>query len=360
MRKKLLSLALALVMCLGLAAPAMAAYEVKSDKCTYELSNDPVGTTEIECRVLNFETWMYEENPQKFTVYIVPDGTTVTSKTVPGGRIIYELYDLQYSEWGGGHWTNNGEALTVNPMDADGGSYVIYRAYSEDLSDVGDMPSQCDNGNCVMAASAATAAGITAGTAPAPAPAPTPEPTPEPTPTPAPSTGFTDVAASAYYAAPVTWAVEKGITNGTDSAAKKFSPGQKCTNAQILTFLWRAYGQPEPTIGNPFTNTIPEAYTKAAVWAYEKGMVSGTVFDVDTPCTRAMAVTYMWQASGSPAPSFITSFTDVPDDAPYAMAVAWALEMDITTGTNPERTLFSPADICSRGQIVTFLHRNLA
>lgn len=115
------------------------------------------------------------------------------------------------------------------------------------------------------------------------------------------STGFTDVSASAYYAESVAWAIQKGITEGTGN--NQFSPNQNCTNAQILTFLWRAYGRPEPTISNPFTNNITEAYRKAAIWAYEKGMVSGRIFDADKPCTRAMAMTYMWQAAGSPATS---------------------------------------------------------
>lgn len=173
-----------------------------------------------------------------------------------------------------------------------------------------------------------------------------------------PSTSFTDVAADAYYAAPVAWAIEKSITNGTTPT--RFSPGENCTNAQILTFIWRAYGRPEPTVGNPFTNSIPEDYAKAAIWAFEKGMVSGTTFDVDKPCTRAMVAMYLWQAAGSPAPSAAASFTDVPTDASYALAVAWAVEKEITKGTNPEGTMYSPDEICDRGQIVTFLYRNLA
>ncbi len=173
---------------------------------------------------------------------------------------------------------------------------------------------------------------------------------------PAASTGFTDVAADAYYADSVKWAVEKNITSGTSTTT--FSPSNTCTNAQILTFLWRAYGQPEPSVSNPFSNSIPEAYAKAAVWAYEKGMVSGTAFDVNQPCTRAMAAAYLWQAAGSPAPSAAASFTDVSASASYAQAVAWALEKGITTGTSANT--FSPDDICNRGQIVTFLYRNLA
>ena len=164
---------------------------------------------------------------------------------------------------------------------------------------------------------------------------------------------FTDVAADAYYAAPVAWAVEKEITTGT--SATTFSPKQDCTNAQILTFLWRACGKPEPGIDNPFTNTFSDAYLQAAIWAYEQGMVSGETFGASQPCTRAMAVTYIWQACGSPAPEAAANFTDVPADAAYAQAVAWAVEQGVTTGTSD--TTFSPDGICNRGQIVTFLQR---
>lgn len=167
---------------------------------------------------------------------------------------------------------------------------------------------------------------------------------------------FTDVPADAYCAVPVAWAVANKITSGT--GGNKFSPAQDCTNAQILTFIWRAYGKPEPTIDNPFANSIPDGYKKAAVWAYEKGMVSGITFDADKPCSRAMAMTYLWQAAGSPAAP-AASFTDVSADAACAPAVAWAVEQKITTGTG-NGTTFSPDDICNRGQIMTFLHRNLA
>lgn len=166
---------------------------------------------------------------------------------------------------------------------------------------------------------------------------------------------FADVPVGEWYTDAVAWAIEKEITTGTGN--NKFSPDQDCTNAQILTFIWRAYGKPEPTIDNPFTNSIPDGYKKAAVWAHEKGMVSGTTFDTDKPCTRAMAMTYLWQAAGSPtAPA--ASFTDIPAGAAYAQAVAWAVEQKITTGMG-NGTTFSPDDVCNRGQIVTFLYRNL-
>lgn len=167
---------------------------------------------------------------------------------------------------------------------------------------------------------------------------------------------FTDVADSAYYAASVAWAVEKGITAGTTETT--FSPNNTCTTAQILTFLWRAKGQPEPTIANPFSDVAESAYYyKAALWAYENGMVSGTTFGGGTPCTRSATVTYLWKLAGSPdaAPS---TFTDVASGAEYAPAVAWAVEKGVTGGTTA--TTFSPDNTCTRGQIVTFLHRDMA
>ena len=168
--------------------------------------------------------------------------------------------------------------------------------------------------------------------------------------------GFGDVKGSDYFANPVLWAVEKGITAGT--SATTFSPNQNCTVAQILTFLWRANGSPKPTGNNPFSDVKSgDYYADAATWAYEKGMVSGGIFGGNTPCTRSMAVTYMWKAAGSPSAKE-AGFTDVLVGAEYAQAVAWAVEQGVTAGTSA--TTFSPDSVCTRGQIVTFLYRGLA
>ena len=168
--------------------------------------------------------------------------------------------------------------------------------------------------------------------------------------------GFTDVPAASPYAGAVVWAAEKGITSG--KSAGVFAPGESCTNGQILTFLWRASGSPEPSAENPFLNEIPDGFRKAAVWAYEKGVVSGQTFDASVPCTRAMTVNYLWKAAGSPVVSGGASFTDVPAGAPYAPAVAWAVAQGITSGTGVGQ--FSPNATCTRGQIVTFLYRAYA
>ncbi len=166
---------------------------------------------------------------------------------------------------------------------------------------------------------------------------------------------FTDVAAEAYYADPVTWAVEKGITSGTSSTT--FSPNDTCTRAQIMTFLWRAAGSPEPKGTATVTDVKASDYFyKAVLWAAENKMFSGTAFAPGEPCTRAMAVEFMWKQAGSPSASS-SAFTDVPSDASYASAVSWALDKGVTAGTS--KTTFSPDTACSRGQIVTFLYRGM-
>ena len=167
---------------------------------------------------------------------------------------------------------------------------------------------------------------------------------------------FGDVATSAYFYRPVEWAVSQAITTGT--TATTFSPNNTCTRAQILTFLWRAVGAPKATVANPFTDVPANAYYyHAAIWAYQKGMVTGTKFDANAPCTRADTVIYLWKNAGSPATAVSSTFTDVPQNAAYAQAVAWAVNKGVTTGTSA--TTFTPAATCTRGQIATFLYRAL-
>ena len=167
---------------------------------------------------------------------------------------------------------------------------------------------------------------------------------------------FTDVAENAYYAQPVAWAVEQGITAGkTDTT---FAPNETCTTAHILTFLWRAMGSPEPTIENPFTDvTESNYYYKAALWAHEKELVSGNVFTASAPCTRGQTMLFLYLLAGSPAAE-PTTFTDVAADSVYNRAISWAVTEGITTGKTADT--FDPDGICTRGNIVTFLYRALA
>lgn len=169
--------------------------------------------------------------------------------------------------------------------------------------------------------------------------------------------GFSDVTQNDYFAEAVLWAVQKQITVGTSGTT--FSPARTCNRAQILTFLWRASGEPASAIESPFTDIKESDYFySAAIWGAENGMVTDSTFAPDTPCTRASTVEYMWKAAGSPQADYDGRFTDVPADAAYAEAVAWALENGVTTGTGD--TTFSPANTCTRGQIATFLYRAFA
>lgn len=176
-----------------------------------------------------------------------------------------------------------------------------------------------------------------------------------------PQTGvFVDVAEGSYYEEAIDWAVEKGITNGVSS--NMFAPNDPCTRAQIVTFLWRAAGSPAPKSMSSFTDVPADAfYAKAVAWAVENSITSGTgesKFSPNSTCTRAQAVTFLYRASGSPAVSGKAEFSDVSTTAFYADAVAWAAKKGITTGIGGG--LFGSDNDCTRGQIVTFLWRAMA
>ena len=169
---------------------------------------------------------------------------------------------------------------------------------------------------------------------------------------------FVDVPAGSYYEDAVDWAVENGITQGTDDT--HFSPDGICTRAQAVTFLWRAAGSPEPkTSTMPFTDVNAGSYYYDAVlWAVENGITKGTsdtTFSPDATCSRAQIVAFLWRSEKSPAAGTANPFADVKSTAYYADAVLWAVKEDITKGTT--NTTFSPDADCTRAQIVTFLWR---
>ena len=168
---------------------------------------------------------------------------------------------------------------------------------------------------------------------------------------------FADVSADAYYYEAVKWAADKGITGGIGDSL--FAPNQSCTRAQIVTFLWRAAGSPEPKQLSTFGDVPADAYyAKAVAWAVENGITDGTsdtTFAPGTICTRAQGVTFLSRAAGSPAVSGSAAFTDVPADAYYADAAVWAEQKGITDGIG--NGLFGPHNNCTRAQIVTFLYR---
>ena len=390
MKKKMLSLALALVMCLGLTVPASAA----ESKWNVEVSGKSNADVLLDERTFTVRDWDSDPNSGDMTrtdsrqwtvenVYVLSKGDTavITSGepfmhvgfsawSDPDGDGVYDsrLMDVSsgeilpanvaepvrfgpvYSEetgeeidWSGPYanglnlyFSSDGEAW----VDAGGGmvpeitrgqvsaDYLLEEFGPNTLVRIGWKDWRCV---ILVEGNAASPTVPTVG-------------------------GFTDVKTGDYFADPVLWAVEKKITAGTSKTT--FSPNENCSVAQILTFLWRANGSPKPSGSNPFSDIKSgDYYAEAAVWAYEKGMVSGSTFGGNTPCTRSMAVTYMWKAAGSPNAGK-SGFTDVPANANYAGAVAWAVEQGVTAGTSA--STFSPDNVCTRGQIVTFLYRGLA
>lgn len=169
---------------------------------------------------------------------------------------------------------------------------------------------------------------------------------------------FEDLDKKSYYYTAVLWANNSGITTGTDST--HFSPEGICTRAQVVTFLWREEGEPEPTQSKCGFVDVPSGsyYEKAVLWAVEKGITNGvdaTHFEPNTPCTRCQVVTFLHRAKGTPEPGSRAAFADVKTGDYFFEAVCWAYENGVTSGTSA--TEFSPDHSCTRAQIVTFLYR---
>lgn len=172
--------------------------------------------------------------------------------------------------------------------------------------------------------------------------------------------GFPDVFEGDYISGPVQWAVEQGITVGDE--AGRFLPNAKCSRAQIVTFLWRAYGKEAASQPAGFTD-LPQSgdYRSAISWAVENkitGGIGGGKFGVNAPCTRDQAVTFLWRAAGEPVPASSSRFADVSPNSPYKTAIDWAVENEITLGTGNNK--FGAGAPCTRAEIVTFLYRALA
>ena len=188
------------------------------------------------------------------------------------------------------------------------------------------------------------------------------KPSVKPNPTPSkpetPENPFVDVKKDDYYYDAVIWAVGKGIAKGVTDTT--FQPNASCTRAEMVTFLYRAAGSPEPTNKvNPFTDVAEDSYYyKAVLWAVEKGIAKGTsetTFSPNDTCTRGQTVAFLYRYANSPAVSGSNSFADVSETAYYYDATLWAVSEKVTEGTSA--TTFSPNDLCTRGQIVTFLYR---
>lgn len=173
------------------------------------------------------------------------------------------------------------------------------------------------------------------------------------------TTPFDDVPLDVYYTLPVHWASSVGITQGVDAA--HFAPTQPCTRAQVVTFLWRRAGKPTPqSRENPFADVPAGSYYEQAVlWAYQTGITTGTDsthFSPDMICKRAQVVTFLHRFRGCPEPFLTAAFADVPEGSFFRKAVLWAAQNEITLGM--EDGLFHPEHVCNRAQIVTFLYRD--
>ena len=174
-----------------------------------------------------------------------------------------------------------------------------------------------------------------------------------------PGSGFADVKPSAYYYEAMLWALENGVTAGTSPVT--FGPKDNCTRAQIVSFLWKALGAPEPDLSeNPFEDVAEgKYYYQPVLWAFQNGITSGadpTHFNPKGLCTRAQVVTFLWTAAGKPEPTLSENpFEDVKPGKYYSKAVLWALENGITAGV--DETHFGPGAVCNRAQVVTFLYK---
>lgn len=173
-----------------------------------------------------------------------------------------------------------------------------------------------------------------------------------------PENPFEDVSEGAYYYDAVLWAVREGVTEGT--SATTFSPDDTCTRGEMAAFLWKAAGSPEAANReNPFADVSETAYYyKAVLWAVENGITEGTSADMFSPddiCTRGQMSVFLYRYAGSPTVSGDSPFVDVAANTYYYNAILWAVQKGITVGTS--KTTFSPDDSCTRAQIVTFLYR---
>ena len=165
-----------------------------------------------------------------------------------------------------------------------------------------------------------------------------------------------DVPASAWYYDAVQWAVDRNMVDGS---ARRLYPNDNASRSEVVEYMWKAAGQPTPTVSNPFTDvSASDSFYNAVLWAYQHGITTGTSAETFAPaetCTRAQVVTFLWRAMNGAETEAESEFADVGADAYYASPVAWAVGKSITNGTSA--TTFSPDATCTRAQILTFLYR---
>lgn len=357
MKKRFLAITLSLALCMGLAVPAFAADEAEAKSVTTKnvTLSDVVVTDEYEVFPESFDFpegfynmgmigfWQEETEEYGFSTFgsfLVPADATITLDLSEDKTATVTFYTLKEAEGASftGYEATQTDSVEIDLSDSEEDAVTLTKADIEAKTDeafdllvclVGDDAN--DEVYVMFAAEEETPV--------------------EPAPV------FTDVEEGAYYTDAVKWAVahEPVITNGTTETT--FEPGTTCTQVQILTFLYRAAGEPESETELPVDIEGKNVdYAKGALcWAAEKGMIDET-FDVAADCTRADAVSFIWQAFDK-LEADKSEFKDVDAEAAYAAAVDWAVANGITNGTDMEAGEFSPDEICTRGQIVTFLHR---
>lgn len=323
--KKAVSLTLALVLLLAVSLTARAV-----DISSYQyisLSKEPLDMVSIVGVTPAIAG--NPEVPVSEIAYLVPDDATLSISLPEGGTYFVGMAMLDFPAGSGDPGYD--QPLVNAPLSSDGRyTYIVYDSQGSVMEEFNFITqSYADQ----LAAQGFSITSTSDGPVDPP---------------PQTEAVFADVPLDAYYAGAVAWAVEKGITNGT--GATTFSPDTTCTRAEIITFLWRAAGAPAPEQSSPFTDVDANAYyAQAAAWAAENGMADGSTFSPDDPCTRIMAVEFMWKQAGSPSGP-PAGFTDTSSPA-----VDWAVELGVTNGTGG--TSFSPEGICTRAQIATFLFR---
>lgn len=390
MKKRFLSVFLALALCMGLAAPAFAAdSEVPAGSYTVDLDApdpDEMGVDgEFMVRYLNSSRSYDKAQPRVDITRTLPQGSEFTWAGLRSSHNVYfrfftdldndgtyderlvvkesgknvlapyaEKYDFSLTQVSGKSQSAGTFASMVEEMGgklSKDSSGVMTLAISSDSLCEFFGGSTLFEWGVMKNGSSVVAKGTMLFAAGEPSDDPDPDNTAGPG-TPVPE--FTDT--PDWCKADAQWAAQKGITNGYGGETT-FAPGRDCTQAEILTFLWRAAGKPTEGIKTPVANVKESDYFYHAVmWANDMGMIDPGTFDPSKPCTRSQAVSYIWQALGKTEAGQAASFTDVPDGAAYAKAVDWAVEKGITKGDGGEDT-FAPDKVCSRGHIACFLYR---
>lgn len=349
MKRRISAAFLALALCLGLAVPAFAAEgkTVTTPDGKFQLTN-VVDTAVVKAEGEDAKPMDGE------TVYLVK-ATGASLSLVDADEVTnieyaqYEVHDgvLEQEDAVAGLWEEDSFAAHELSEERQKVDEAYFQDGVGDLHSVSILDSKTDKTLATI-----LIAFVKEDYEPAPEETDKPDPDDKPA---APE--FADVEEGAYYEDAVKWAVahEPVITNGTSETT--FEPETTCTQVQILTFLYRAAGEPEAKGELPVDIEGKNVdYAKNALcWAAEKKMIDET-FDVEADCTRATAVSYIWQAFDKPEADK-SEFKDVDAEADYAAAVDWAVANGITNGTDMEAGEFSPDDTCTRGQIVTFLHR---